>query len=148
MSDQACNTIFHTIPVADLIPERNREWVSRRRAPVPVDDVVFGLPQESTSNIKFHRVPIRASLREGPHRFAPGSQSVVKTVAGLRRLLLKFPESYCFGIREYENPNATVDGERFNLSLGFALYDARVRDRMHLPPVPPPVVPHQNKAWC
>lgn len=100
----AARELFATYSAADLNPERH---------------AVLALPTEGAKNS--HRVPIRAAADDGSAPFLPGKHRLVAKTPGLRRLLVKFPESYCHSIKEYD----TAEGERTNLSLGFALYDPR-----------------------
>jgi hypothetical protein len=48
---------------------------------------------------------------------------VVQACQGLQRLLLRFPNAFVPGIKVFE---ASAEGDRTNLSMGFALYDHRV----------------------
>lgn len=94
--------VFFVCPAADLDPQRH---------------AVLALPTEGGKNS--HRVPIRAAADNGTTPFIPGKQRVTQSAAGLRRLLVRFPESYCHSIKEF------TEGDRVNLSLGFALFDPR-----------------------
>lgn len=107
--------MFHVVPTVDLNPER---------------DVYVGLPVETTNKQTFHRVPVRSASTEsasGDRRYrvnlVPGASNVVQSVQGLRRLLLKFPSVFVPGIKVFEPER---DGDRTNLSMGFAMYDHRV----------------------
>lgn len=89
-------------------------------------DAVLIVPTEGNNKQNFHRVPIRAAPDNGaplPNTVADvaGGLRVAQTPAGLRRLLLKFPESFCHGVKEFD----TTEEERQNVSLGFALFDHR-----------------------
>jgi hypothetical protein len=93
----------------------------------PERDTVLIVPTEGNNKQNFHRVPIRAAPEAGaplPNEVADvaGGLRVAPTPAGLRRLLIKFPESFCHGIKEFDN----TESDRQNLSLGFALFDHRV----------------------
>ena len=104
----ASNSLFHVVEAAQLDAER---------------DVYVGLPVETTNKQTFHRVPVRASRTEARVQLLPGSTHVVQSTQGLRRLLLKFPTSYCPGIKVYHGDGGEAD--RCNRTLGFALYDQR-----------------------
>lgn len=111
----AANPMFTVVPALDLNAQR---------------DVYVGLPVENTNKQTFHRIPIRSSCTEsdtGDRRihvkFVPGSQHVVQSTQGLRRLLIKFPSVFVPGIKVFEASN---DNDRTNLSMGFALFDSRV----------------------
>lgn len=85
---------------------------------------VLVCPSEGGSGGKrnFHRVPIRAAPADTACTNStmvdvPGGLRVAPNLGGLRRVHVKFPESYCHSIKEYD----TAEGERTNLSLGFAL---------------------------
>jgi hypothetical protein len=108
-------------------------FIVRNAADLVADrDAVLVVPSEGNSKQgnNFHRVPIRAAppsdvcsgSGNGNVVDVEGGLRVAPTPAGLRRLLLRFPESFCNGVKEFD----TADGERQNLSLGFALFDHRV----------------------
>lgn len=109
MSTNAARDVFVVKPAAQLCGER---------------DLILCTPQEAGPNSKqsFFRVPVR--VRPAVPAFLSGSRDVVGSTAGLRRVLLQFPQSFCHGLREYDNVG--TDSERANLTLGFALYDHRV----------------------
>lgn len=107
----AATNVFHVVKAASLDPLR---------------DVYIGLPVEGNSKQAFHRVPVRSSVLQNPLarvQMLPGQTHVVQSTQGLRRLLLEFPQAYAPGIRVYTQDSA--DGDRSNVSLGFALFDHR-----------------------
>lgn len=105
------NQVFHVVDAADVDPER---------------DVYIGLPVETVNKQTFYRLPIRsANVGGGNERrvqMLPGSSVVVQSTQGLRRLLLRFPMSYCPRITTHVGDG---DNDRTNHSIGFALYDHR-----------------------
>jgi hypothetical protein len=107
-SGTAARDVFVVKPAADLVAER---------------DLVVCTPQEPPPGAKqaFFRVPIRA--RPAAPAFLPGSRDAVGSTAGLKRVLLQFPQSFCHGIKEYDNLG--TDSERANMTLGIALFDYR-----------------------
>jgi hypothetical protein len=84
-------------------------------------DVLMALPQENQKAVggQFFRVPVRSSFHGGGAalRYIPNSRHVVESAAGLKRLLLRFPESFCAGVRSYDGDAA--------LTLGFPLFNQR-----------------------
>ena len=109
----AQRNVFHVVVAAALNPER---------------DVLLGLPQEGTgAKQSFHRVPIRSSVSSTADderirvALLPGCTGVTQNHTSLRRLLLRFPESFVPSIHKFENAS---EGDRLNYSLGFALYDS------------------------
>jgi hypothetical protein len=76
----------------------------------------------------FHRVPIRAAVDTSPGATAAmvaveEGLRVAPTPAGLRRLLVRFPQSFCHGIKEFDAIPGVDD--RSNISMGFTLFDHR-----------------------
>lgn len=103
----ATRDVFVVCPATELDAERH---------------AVMAVPTEGSKN-GGHRVPIRAAADGAANPiFVPGTHRVAQSAGGLRRLLVKFPESYCHSIKEHA---VTLEGDRANLSLGFALFDPR-----------------------
>ena len=108
--------MFHTVLASELRADR---------------DVFLGMPSDPTTNKQtFHRVPVRSAHTESPSgdqrtrvQFVDGNKHIVQSVQGLRRLLIRFPQSFVPGIKVFE---ASGENDRTNLSMGFALYDYRV----------------------
>lgn len=92
-------------------------------------DVLLALPPDTSANPRpggavgtFFRVPIRSSWNGengATRRYVPNSRHVLETASGLRRLLVRFPESFCSGVRSYENNDNA-------LTIGFPLFAHRI----------------------
>ena len=109
----AANNVFHVVRAEDLEPKR---------------DLFVGLPVECNNKQVFHRIPVRSSVvdddRQPRVQLFQGShnENVVQSIRGLRRLLLRFPRSFVPGLKTH---HAETDGDRANITLGFAMYDHR-----------------------
>lgn len=99
-------------------------------------DAYLGLPVENTNKQTFWRVPIRSSMTETLDgrrvriQLLPGHDRVVQNTQGMQRLVVRFPECYVPGAKVYDGSmdsgnNNNNNNERVNITMGFALYDAR-----------------------
>lgn len=108
--------MYHAIPIEKVKPEQDMYVALPIEQPVPGTKSNYHRCHIRSQNVQYDNATIQ---------LAEGCTNVVQSSRGLSRVLLRFPQMFCPGIKAHVDDKTN----KTQYTLGFALYDSRNEER-------------------